>query len=203
MVLGTDPGTPHRIGRDRQFHDIAGSAALSRCAIAWGGLRVFMTGLKWAVLGLIVIGVLLLIAGQLGLFRSSAPSDLGVKDGKLKPPSSTENSVSSQTGLYPDHPMRAYAEIAPLNYSGDGTAALAKLRTSIESMAGAIMIRPEPLYLHVEFTSRWFKFVDDVEFVVDEKASVIHVRSAARVGRKDLGVNRARVETIRSRFGAG
>jgi len=40
-------------------------------------------------------------------------------------------------------------------------------------------------------------FVDDVEFLLDEKAGVIHVRSASRLGRSDFGVNRDRVETIR------
>jgi len=162
---------------------------------------MLMAVLKWAGLGLGAAGILVLLAGQLGLFRGSVPSDLGAKNGRLKPPSATENSVSSQAGLYPDHPMRAHAEIAPFNYSGDGAAALAKLRAEISSMDRAKIVRPEALYLHVEFTSKWFKFVDDAEFLVDENASVIHVRSAARVGRNDFDVNRRRVEAIRARFG--
>ncbi len=156
--------------------------------------------IKWGVFALVSIGILTLVAGQLGLFRRSVPSDLGPTNGKLKPPSTTKNSVSSQAAFYPDHPMRAYAEVAPFKYSRDGAAALAKLRAIVESMDGAKIVRPEPLYLHVEFTSKWFKFVDDVEFLVDEEASVIHVRSAARVGREDFGVNRARVEAMRARF---
>ncbi|MEP0959532.1 DUF1499 domain-containing protein [Microcoleus sp. FACHB-1515] len=43
-------------------------------------------------------------------------------------------------------------------------------------------------------------FVDDVEFYLDEAAGVIYVRSASRLGQSDLGVNRKRVETIRSQF---
>jgi uncharacterized protein (DUF1499 family) len=43
-------------------------------------------------------------------------------------------------------------------------------------------------------------FVDDVEFLLDEKARVIHVRSASRLGRKDFGVNRERIEAIRARM---
>lgn len=157
----------------------------------------------WVVLVPVGIAVLALAAGQLGMFRSSAPQDLGVKDGKLKPPSGTENSVSSQAGLYPDHPMRAYAEVAPFKFSGDGAAALAKLKAIVGAMERVTIVRTEPLYLHFESTSKWFKFVDDTEFLVDEKEQLIHVRAAARVGRKDFGANRARVEAIRARFGRG
>lgn len=55
-------------------------------------------------------------------------------------------------------------------------------------------------YLHATFTSRIFRFVDDVELRIDREAGVVHVRSASRVGQGDLGVNRARVEEIRSRL---
>ena len=54
--------------------------------------------------------------------------------------------------------------------------------------------------LHVEFTSWLLRFVDDVDAVIDPDAGVIHVRSASRVGYSDLGVNRKRVEAIRSAF---
>ncbi len=157
----------------------------------------------WVVLVLVGIAVVALAAGQLGMFRGSAPPDLGAKDGKLKPPSRTENSVSSQAGLYPDHPMRTCAEVAPIKCSGDGVAALAKVRAIVESMEGITIVRTEPLYLHLESISKWFKFVDDIEFLVDEKEQRIHVRAAARVGRKDFGANRARVEAIRARYGRG
>lgn len=56
-------------------------------------------------------------------------------------------------------------------------------------------------YLHVEFRSRFFGFVDDTEFALDEVAGVVHVRSAARLGHSDFGVNRRRVETIRESAG--
>jgi len=58
----------------------------------------------------------------------------------------------------------------------------------------------EELYLHAEFTSTFFRFVDDVEFLLDDGKKLIHVRSASRVGYYDFGVNRSRVEEIRTRF---
>ena len=52
-------------------------------------------------------------------------------------------------------------------------------------------------YLYAEFTSRLMRYVDDVEFLEDSTAGVIHVRSASRLGYSDLGVNRKRIENIR------
>jgi len=55
-------------------------------------------------------------------------------------------------------------------------------------------------YLHAEARSRVFRFVDDVEFVLDPGARVIQVRSASRVGYSDFGVNRRRVERLGKAF---
>lgn len=74
------------------------------------------------VLAIAIVALALLIAGQLGFLKGKAPQDLGLKDGKLKRPSRTENSVTSQADLWPDHPMRAYAAIEPFKISGDGSA---------------------------------------------------------------------------------
>jgi uncharacterized protein (DUF1499 family) len=55
-------------------------------------------------------------------------------------------------------------------------------------------------YLHAEFATAVFRFIDDVEFYVDETAGVVHFRSASRVGYSDLGVNRRRMEGVREKF---
>lgn len=134
------------------------------------------------------------------MLAGKEPTDLGVKGGRLKAPARTPNSVSSQAGLYPDHPMRAYAEIAAIGFTGEGRAAIDRIRRIVESTRGARVVRAEPTYLYAQFQTRWLKFVDDAEFLADEGAKVIHVRSASRIGRGDLGVNRARIEAIRTRF---
>ncbi|MNC92870.1 hypothetical protein D3C83_93790 [compost metagenome] len=77
---------------------------------------------------------------------------------------------------------------------------MAAVRKAVETMARATVVRHERDYLYAEFRSKLLGFVDDVEFTYDEKAGVIHVRSASRLGRKDFGVNRARVEALRSRL---
>jgi len=67
-------------------------------------------------------------------------------------------------------------------------------------MKGARIAEEETGYLHEEFRSALFGFVDDVEFRMDEPAGRIDVRSASRTGYYDFGVNRRRVEEIRARF---
>src|SRR5438093_230261 len=120
------------------------------------------------------------------------------RPGKLKPPSSTENSVSSQAALYPDHPQRSYADIAPLALKGDGPATLARIKAIVEGMDGAKVVKSEPGYLYAQFTTQLMKYVDDVEFWFDPAANAIQVRSASRVGRGDMGVNRKRIEAVRA-----
>ncbi len=139
----------------------------------------------------------------MGWLQGRPPQDLGVRDGRLKPPSDTPNSVSSQAGLYPGHPMRERANIAPLALRGDGPATIARIREIVQSMPDARVVESRPDYLYVQFTTRWLRFVDDTEFWFDPQAQVIQVRSASRVGRGDFGVNRARIEAIRGRLAAG
>jgi uncharacterized protein (DUF1499 family) len=127
------------------------------------------------------------------------PADLGVKQGRLKPPSATENSVSSQAALYTG-PGAEYARIAPLALRGDPATELQRLAQIVSALPGARIVKQEGDYLYVEFSSRWLGFVDDVEFWAAPAEGVIHVRSASRLGRRDFGVNRARVEAIRSAF---
>ena len=75
-----------------------------------------------------------------------------------------------------------------------------RLRAVIEAMPRARVTDADDLALHAEFTSRIFRFVDDVDCVIDPQAHVIAIRSASRLGYSDLGVNRARVEAIRTAF---
>ena len=65
-----------------------------------------MTVLKWILYALVALVVAAVVAGQLGLLKGKAPTDLGVRDGRLKAPSTTNNSVSSQAQLWPGHPQR-------------------------------------------------------------------------------------------------
>ena len=161
---------------------------------------MLMKILLWSLAVFAVLAIALVLAGQMGLFKGSAPQNLGVRDGRLKPPSRTPNSVSSQAALDSDHPMREYAQLAPLPLHGDGAATLARLRAIVQALPGAKIVRSDPDYLYAQFTSRAMGFVDDTEFWFDPSAGAVQVRSSSRVGRKDYGVNRARIEAIRAQL---
>jgi uncharacterized protein (DUF1499 family) len=159
--------------------------------------------LKWLAFGTAALTVLVLLAAQLGAFSSHAPDNLGVRDGRLRAPSKTPNSVSSQADLWAQHPMQDYARISPLPLRGSGPATIAQIRRIVESMPGAKVVEARDDYLYVQFTTRWMKFVDDAEFWFDPVHAVVQVRSASRLGRKDFGVNRARIEAIRRALAGG
>ena len=129
------------------------------------------------------------------VFSWKRPDNLGVKAGRLAPPKSTPHCVSSQAD-----PGDAEHYIAPIAFRGAAVEAMAAVRKAAEGMQGATVIRQEADYLYAEFRTRLMGFVDDVEFAFDENAGLIHVRSASRLGRRDFGVNRARVEALRSRI---
>ena len=111
--------------------------------------------------------------------------------GKLADCPKTPNCVCSQASS----PARY---IEPLHFTGPSAIAWDKLQQVIAAMPRATIRTRDERYMHAEFRSRVFRFVDDVEFLLDE--GIIHVRSASRVGLSDLGVNRARVEEIRQRW---
>lgn len=162
-----------------------------------------MAILKWLLIVAVVAVAAALLAGRLGWLEGQMPDDLGVHDGRLKPPSNRPNSVSSQAGLYPEHPMREQATIAPLPVVQDGAATLARIRAIVEATPGAQVVRTENDYLYAQYRSRLMGYVDDVEFWFDPVARVIQVRSASRLGHGDLGANRARVEALRARLAGG
>ncbi|MCW5657556.1 MAG: DUF1499 domain-containing protein [Burkholderiaceae bacterium] len=159
-----------------------------------------MNWLVGIVIALAALGLLTVAAGQLGFLRGKAPADLGVHGGRLKRPSATPNSVSSQADLFVDHPMRDYARIAPLPAAGGAQASMARLRAVIERLPGAHVVEQRDDYLYARFETRLLRFTDDAEFWYDPGAQAIQVRSASRLGRKDFGVNRARIEAIRAQL---
>jgi len=162
--------------------------------------RIAMSFLVSIIFG----AVLVLVAARLGMFSGSMPGGLGVTEGKLKPPSKSPNSVSSQADLWPDAPRKDDARIAPIALQADdvtdGKATIAKIAQAIEGLPGAKIVERRDDYVYAQCTTALMRYVDDVEFWADPVAGVVQVRSASRVGRKDLGVNRARIEAIRARL---
>ncbi len=147
---------------------------------------------------LIALPVVLVLAGQLGFLSGQAPTDLGVQADRLKAPSLTRNSVSSQAALHPDHPQLSYAQIDPLPLRGTAQDSMALLQRALAAEPGVRIVTSTEGYLRATATTRWMGFVDDLEFWLNPTQGVIDVRSASRLGREDFGANRARLERIGS-----
>ncbi|MEX2132317.1 MAG: DUF1499 domain-containing protein [Pseudohongiellaceae bacterium] len=113
------------------------------------------------------------------------PQNIGNLDGRLVGCPDSPNCVCS----FED---RESHYIAPLQANLD------QVESVLLNLDAANIVKAEPNYLYAEFTSRIMGFVDDVEFLFDPVAGVTHVRSASRLGHSDMGVNRNRIESIRT-----
>jgi uncharacterized protein (DUF1499 family) len=111
----------------------------------------------------------------------------------LAPCPDSPNCVSTRSS----NPDRA---MSPLPFLKSGRESMERLVEIIRTMKRATIVSSTPSYLHVEFRSALFRFVDDVEFVLDDSSRRIHFRSASRTGYYDFGVNRSRMEEISNRY---
>ncbi|MBS0171828.1 MAG: DUF1499 domain-containing protein [Nitrospira sp.] len=109
----------------------------------------------------------------------------------LAPCPSSPNCVSTQA-------VDEAHGIAPYRFQNSVDVAKATLKTIVAGLPRAILVEETAVSLRYEFTSFLLRFVDDVDFVFDGESKTIHFRSASRVGYSDLGVNRRRMEEIRT-----
>jgi uncharacterized protein (DUF1499 family) len=133
------------------------------------------------------------IAAALALLACTGtrPADVGVHAGALRPCPSTPNCVSSDAGDPPHH-VAAFELLVP---AADAWPAAVR---AVEGVPRTVVVARTDEFLHAECTSRIFRFVDDLELHLRSAEGVIAVRSASRLGRGDMGVNRARVESLRA-----
>ena len=121
--------------------------------------------------------------------NSRRAREMGLVSGKLRRCPGTPNCVVSEYSG-----EASFTE--PLAFSGEPSAAWDSAKASVTSLGGRIE-KDTGDYLWVTFRSKVWRFVDDVELRLDAGGKAIHVRSASRVGKSDLGVNRKRVERLR------
>ncbi len=121
------------------------------------------------------------------------PAGTGMLQSRLAPCPESPNCVSSMA-----EDERHF--IAPLNYDTDKKTAYGALLQVLSRQSRVTIVKQSDNYLHAEFRSKLFRFVDDVAFYFPKDETIIHVRSASRKGYSDLGVNRKRVEKIRAQF---
>src|SRR5262245_11841067 len=145
------------------------------------------------LLALFLVACLPLFLLTMLSFFSRKPNNLGVVNGRLADCPATPNCVCTQ-GRDPEH------HVEPLHFSGSPEEAMERLKAAITALPRSKIVTADARYMHAEFTSRLFRFVDDVEFLIEPDTKTVHFRSASRVGRSDLGVNRQRMEEIRQKF---
>lgn len=142
---------------------------------------------------LLIVTTAFCIAIPLVCCSGSRPGNLGIINGKLSACPSTPNCVSSES-RDPTH----HAD--PLAFGGAPDEAMARLKQIVLTMPRTRLVAETKGYLYVEFRSALFRFVDDVEFLIDEQQKLIQLRSASRLGSSDLGVNRKRINEIEARW---
>ncbi len=143
--------------------------------------------------------LIVLAAGFLAVMvwarTAPTPRGLGLRDGRLAPCPDSPNCVSTEAAD-PAHAME------PIPYDGPPARARERLLAVIRATPRTRIARNDPDYLHVEFRTPVIGFIDDVEFRFDHRAGLIRFRSASRLGHSDLGVNRKRMEAVRTRYEA-
>lgn len=132
-----------------------------------------------------VLATLFILFGCSG----NPPENLGGRRGALEPCPDTPNFVSTKSRV-PRHAMQ------PLPFKGTVNESRDRILGIIGRMKGATIVDASDDCIRVQFKTRVWGFVDDVEFFFDEDTHVIHFRSASRVGYYDFGQNRRRMKKI-------
>ncbi len=111
----------------------------------------------------------------------------------IGPCSSSPNCVSSED-------ERDSHKMERIPFKGAAESAMEKIVETLKSFDNAKVVHRRDNYVRAEFKSAIFKFVDDVELLVNPDKNEIKFRSASRTGYYDFGVNRRRMEEFKERF---
>jgi len=112
-----------------------------------------------------------------------------MSDPQLKPCPESPNCVSTQT-------QQKSKQMDPIPFALDLKEAIKIIKGVVESLSNTHLEKESPNYLHYTFKSKIFRFIDDVEFLIDGEQKLIHFRSASRTGYSDMGVNKKRMTEI-------
>lgn len=149
--------------------------------------------MKIALIAILIFFLLIPVSLFVLGYKSKYGSAPGLIDSKLAPCPETPNCVCSEFDKDPHY-------IEPVALRGlEVNTAKATLKDIVLKMGGELAGESDD-YIAARFSSKIFGFVDDLEVRIDAVAGIAHIRSAARVGQSDLGVNRKRVEKLKQRF---
>lgn len=115
---------------------------------------------------------------------------------QLDPCPNSPNCVSTQE-------TRKRKRMKPIEFKGDLFHAKLRLKLLMREeklKPTGVLVEEKGNYLRYEVTTKIGKFIDDVEFIFDEKNKLIHFRSASRKGYGDFGKNRRRMKHFKKNF---
>ena len=174
-------------------------------------MQIYLFSSLWAFCLIINVGQAapLSISSQLSMSTAQPTSDLESKTQSNSNPDKPADSLtdSGQTlAACPNSPNCVQSidttdtdhYIEPLPLVTSPASAIQTVVQIIQQMPRTTVVTQTDHYLKAEFTSLIFRFVDDVEVLLDPASQQFHIRSASRTGYGDFGVNRKRVEAIRS-----
>lgn len=113
----------------------------------------------------------------------------GIVNGKFMACPSSPNCVSTQSKNWIHY-------MEPIRFNTTSVEIMGRLKDVISGFRNGKIVGEKDDYLHVEFRSRLFGFVDDAEFYADDREKLLHFKSVARLGFYDLGQNRKRMAKI-------
>jgi len=128
-----------------------------------------------------------------GCGGSRKAAQVGLIAGLLRPCPNSPNCVSSTAT---DDNQR----VEPLQLQVAPAEAWEQVKQTIPALARTQIVLETPNYIHAECRSAVFGFIDDLELQLQGEQQQIAVRSAARLGYYDFGVNRARIEELRQKL---
>jgi len=146
-----------------------------------------MKTVLFSVAALAALGLVVYVA--MAVMSQKMPDNLGLKDGQLTPCPDSPNCVCSES--HTENDGEHYIQATQGNKT-----TWDKLKKILIAQGGTIE-SDDGLYIHATFRSAIFQYVDDVELRLDKTNNNIHIRSASRMGRKDFGVNRKRVQALK------
>ena len=152
------------------------------------------------VLTATVFGLVGLLGVRMVMDQTKAKTPLGVSSGQLQPCPESPNCVSTTAD-------REAQRMPAIEFEGSLAEAMQQLERTVQSFSRTRIVEKSERYLHAEFRTLFFRFVDDVEIYIPENQTPgaplrIEFRSASRVGYSDLGVNRKRMTEFAKRFTA-
>jgi uncharacterized protein (DUF1499 family) len=127
------------------------------------------------------------------LFAGCSGSHLIVKDGEslgLSQCLPLPNCVSSESWLF-------FNNVTPFTLAVPADRAWSVVREVVSSLPRTEIVEERPGYIHAKCTSLVFRFVDNLELLLNTDKGIISVRSSSFIAIFDFRVNSSRVENLR------